>query len=90
MSVFVSNKAQTGVWIFLVLATLSTLWIGESRNLIGSFSYPLVIGIALLKGRAIILYFMEVRRAPVRWRLVFELWIWGTPLMILIGWYLGG
>ncbi|WP_185906466.1 cytochrome C oxidase subunit IV family protein [Marinobacter sp. NP-6] len=90
MSTVISRHFQTAVWLFLVLATLSTWWIAEFRNLTGSFSYAFVLGVALIKGRMIILYFMELKEAPVQWRILFELWIWLTPLIILVAWYLGG
>jgi len=46
--------------------------------------------VAALKGRAVILYYMELRAAPWAWRLVFELWIWSCTALIVGLWAITG
>lgn len=62
-------------WAALLALTLLSFesgaqWLGQA-----SLATALVIGIALVKIRVVILYFMEVADAPWRLRAPLELWI---------------
>jgi hypothetical protein len=74
------SRAITWVWGLLVLITIGTGWLAPAAhtNHLAQASAPitvLVLGLALIKSRLIIRYFMEVRRAP-RWlRLTTDGWL---------------
>lgn len=74
------------VWLFLVAATLCSGWLAEHNGLAGRWTAVAVMFVAAVKGRAVILYFMELRVAPRVWRLAFELWIWVCCALIVAVW----
>ena len=79
------------VWLFLMAATLCSWWLAESHGA-GEWTVPAVMLVAALKGRAVMLHFMELMTAPWIWRLVFEVWIWlctGTIAVLYWGSRLG-
>lgn len=86
----VSPKQAIFVWLFLVVATLSSGWLAEHHGLAGRWTAAAVMLVAALKGRAVILYFMELKAAPRAWRLAFEAWIWLSTSLIVLVWSLGG
>lgn len=83
-----SNKQAVSVWLFLVLATLTTGWLADHKALAGQWTVAVVMLVALLKARAIILYYMEVKFAPWKLRLVFEVWVLFASGSILTLWFL--
>ena len=86
----VSPKQAVGVWLFLVSATLCSGWLAEHHGLAGRWTAVAVMFVAALKGRAVILYFMELKEAPRVWRLAFELWIWLSAGLIVMLWAISG
>ena len=65
----------TVVWVILILATLTSWWLGtdhgfSNENLVGS----LILLVAFIKVRFVGLYFMEHRHSPIPLRIVFEVW----------------
>ncbi len=79
----VSSRQAVWVWLFLVIASLLTAWVADGGNLFGRWTVAAVLVIALLKARAVILYYMEVRCAPWQLRLAFE--AWAALVTLLIG-----
>ena len=85
-----SHTTATGaflVWLFLVLATLCSGLLGEHHGMVGGIAaVAAIMFIAAIKGRAVILHFMEIKGAPLSWRILFEAWIWGICLLIVAIW----
>ena len=71
----VSTKQIISVWIFLVIASLGTVWLAENNNWFGEWTIPFVLGVAVLKARSIVLYYMEIKFAPWQLKLPFEAWV---------------
>ena len=71
------------VWLFLVVATLCSWWLAETHGA-AEWTVPVVMLVAALKGRAVILHFMELTTAPWAWRLAFEAWIWLCACVIAV------
>lgn len=74
------------VWMLLVAATMCSGWLAEHHGLAGHWTGAAVMLVAAVKGRAVILHFMEIKGAPQAWRIAFELWIWLCPALIVIFW----
>lgn len=79
------------VGIALVVATLVTFTVGES-GLAGGNWLPVLFIFALAWGKSalVILHFMELRRAPLLWRLLLLGWLTLVTGGILLAWWLGG
>ena len=71
----VTWRQNVGVWVFLVLASLATVWFAENRGLFGGWTVAVVLAVAVFKARAIILYYMEIKFAPWVLRMLFEAWV---------------
>ena len=78
------------VWLFLVTATLGSAWLAEHHAFAGRLTAAFVMLVALFKGRAIMLYFMELRGAPLAWRMAFEVWGVAVTVVIVGYWALAG
>lgn len=74
------------VWLALVLATLGSAWLAEHHAVVGNWTAPAVMLIAALKGRGIVLHFMELNAAPTVWRLAFEVWIGIATTVVIALW----
>ena len=77
---------STVVWIVLVVATVVS-WAVGSEHATGSAIALVVLGVAAVKVRLVGLDFMELRRAPLILRGVFEAYcvvLWG----VLAGMYI--
>src|SRR6266850_6249830 len=61
-------------WLLLVGATAVALWMRED-GLAGLTIGAMTLAIAYAKGRLVVLDFMELRRAPLLWRCLFEGWL---------------
>jgi len=81
-----SPRAALLVWLLLVCATLGSAYLAEHHAVAGPLTAAFVMLVALIKGRAIALYFMELRSAPLSWRLAFEIWIVAATAMIIGLW----
>jgi hypothetical protein len=66
----VRNRAGLS-WLVLIVATLISWTVGVEHST-GSFVSVIVLGIAAIKVRLVGLDFMELRRAPIPLRAVFE------------------
>jgi caa(3)-type oxidase subunit IV len=63
------------VWMVLMLATVASTW-WLSKDAFGAKTGTVAIFlVAAFKVRLVLLYFMELRRAPLPLRLVFEAWV---------------
>ena len=89
MARLLSNRAAL-TWLFLVGATLATFGLAESHGLRVQWAVSVVMLIALFKARMIALHYMELKHAPRRWRIAFELWVAIVPLWILGFWFASG
>lgn len=79
-----SPRAAVLVWAFLVSATLGSAWLAEHHAFAGSLTAVFVMLVAFCKGFAIMRYFMELRGAPLNWRLAFGIW-GGAATALIIG-----
>ena len=61
-------------WLILLGATALTWYLGE-LGAAGTSAIIAMLLIAFVKGRLVILDFMELRRAPLLWRLLLEGWL---------------
>lgn len=75
------------VWLVLVAATGLTWWLGES-GAAGTAAIAAMLAIAFVKGRLVILEFMELRHAPALWRLLLEGWLILVASLILIAYWI--
>jgi len=80
-------RSVTVVWVVLMTATITTTWLLSKDAFTAEVCTISTVAIASLKVRWIILDFMELRSAPLPGRVVFELWSFAAPAMIL-GFYL--
>jgi caa(3)-type oxidase subunit IV len=79
----------TAVWGVLILATVSSWWLGTDHGL-GSGSdhraaTVVILTVALLKVRLVGLYFMELRGAHLALRILFEVYCAGVCAALLVG-----
>ncbi|AKH68721.1 Prokaryotic Cytochrome C oxidase subunit IV [Spongiibacter sp. IMCC21906] len=84
----VSSKQAVGIWLFLVVASISVAWLGDHHGIFGAWTVVAVVLVAAIKARAIILYYMDVKFAPLQLRLPFELWLLACTGIILGFWYI--
>ena len=75
-------------WLLLVVATGATFCL-RAGGFVGLAAGAGTLGIAYVKGRLIILDFMELRHAPLVWRLALEGWLLVVSLIILSVYWLG-
>ena len=71
----VTWRQNVAVWVFLVVASLATVWLAEHGGWFGGWTVAVVVGVAVFKARAIVLYYMEIKFAPPVLRLLFEAWV---------------
>ena len=85
MTALIKNPLHRALLILLA-ATVATFWM-RSDDLVGLGIST--IAIACFKGRLVILDFMELRHAPVIWRVLVEGWLLLVASLILLFYYLG-
>lgn len=68
-------KSATLVWLFLMAATCVTTWGLSKDQFTASVATLSIILIAAIKIRLVLLHFMELRHAPLPWRLLLEAWV---------------
>jgi len=74
-------KPVSATWLFLMLATSLSWWLGQDQAFSSDISsdYRIVSSglmlIAFIKARIVIRYFMEVREAPLALKLVCDTWL---------------
>ena len=79
-------------WVLLLLATLVTWRIGEAEQGMAGGSVAAmaaVAGIAFLKGRAVALDFMGLRRVKALWRVLLLGWLILVLGLVALAYWLG-
>jgi len=79
-----SLPALTLVWLMLMAATVTTGWLAENDRSI-RWAVNAMLSIAVVKIWLIMWNFMELKAAPVAWRLVFAAWLAGVATIVLAG-----
>lgn len=74
-------------WLVLLVATAITWQLGEV-GAAGAAAIVAMLLIAFIKGRLVILDFMELRGAPKLWRILLEGWIILVSTLILIAYWI--
>ncbi|THF57212.1 cytochrome C oxidase subunit IV family protein [Pseudothauera rhizosphaerae] len=69
-----ADRRSTVLWGLLIVATAFTWAVGEG-GAGGPVIAALLLGVALLKGAAVILDFMALARAPLLWKLLTLGWL---------------
>lgn len=83
---FLQNSVNRA-WVVLMIATAITWYLGE----VGAAGTGAIVGmllIAFIKGRLVILDFMELREAPKLWRFLLEGWMLLVGSLILLAYWL--
>lgn len=83
---FLHNPAHRA-WLILLVATAITWYLGEV-GASGTAAIVAMLLIAFIKGRLVILDFMELRNAPLIWRLALEGWLIVVAGLILLAYWL--
>jgi len=84
------NRPAILTWFVLVCASIATGLLIEDKGLSAPSAVCLILLIAVIKVRMIVLHYMELKHAPLRWRLVFELWPVVAASLILGLWFFTG
>lgn len=74
-------------WVVLIIATLITWYLGEV-GAAGTAAIVAMLVIAFIKGRLVILDFMELRDAPTMWRVLLEGWLILVSSLILLAYWI--
>ncbi len=74
-------------WLVLMAATVITWYLGEV-GAAGTASIVAMLVIAFVKGRLVILDFMELREAPRMWRILLEGWLILVSGLILLAYWM--
>jgi caa(3)-type oxidase subunit IV len=74
-------------WLVLIVATAITWYLGEV-GAAGTAAIVAMLFIAFVKGRLVILDFMELREAPRMWRVLLEAWLFMVSGLILLAYWL--
>lgn len=69
------RRPATVVWAVLMLATCASTWWLSKDVVTPVVATVAIMLIAGFKVRLVMLYFMELRDAPLPWRLVQEIWV---------------
>ncbi|MEN9480775.1 MAG: hypothetical protein RLZZ298_2170 [Pseudomonadota bacterium] len=74
-------------WLILIIATGITWYLGEV-GAAGTAAIVAMLAIAFVKGRLVILDFMELRDAPLLWRVLLEGWLILVSSLILLAYWI--
>lgn len=74
-------------WLVLLMATALTWYLGEV-GAAGTTAIVAMLLIAFVKGRLVILDFMELRDAPLMWRVLLEGWLILVSSLILLAYWI--
>jgi caa(3)-type oxidase subunit IV len=74
-------------WLILMIATAITWYLGEV-GAAGTMAIVAMLAIAFVKGRLVILDFMELRGAPLLWRALLEGWLILVSTLILLAYWI--
>ena len=69
------NRTTSRIWIVLMLATIATTWWLSKDGFAAKTATVAIFLIAAFKVRLVLMYFMELRHAPLPLRLLFEAWV---------------
>ena len=83
---FLKNPAHRA-WLILLVATGVTWYLGEV-GAAGTLAIVAMLAIAFVKGRLVILDFMELREAPRLWRALLEGWLILVASLILLAYWM--
>ena len=86
MMTLLGNPIQRA-WLILLAATALTWYLGES-GAAGTGAIIAMLLIAFVKGRLVILDFMELREAPRMWRVLLEGWLILVSGLILLAYWM--
>ena len=86
MMTLLANPAHRA-WLILLVATSITWHLGEV-GAAGTLAIVAMLVIAFVKGRLVILDFMELREAPLMWRLLLEGWLILVSGLILLAYWI--
>ena len=84
------NRAATLTWFALVGASIATWLLLEGTGVSARTAVGLILLIAVIKVRMIVLHYMELKHAPLRWRLAFEIWPVVAASLVLGIWLFTG
>mgnify|MGYP000873194876 CR=1 FL=1 len=87
MITFLRSSAHR-TWLLLVLATVTSFEMRTSP-LAGTVAGVAILAIAYLKGRLVVLDFMELRHAARVWRFIFEGWLLVISIALMAMYGLG-
>ncbi|MDE2599874.1 MAG: cytochrome C oxidase subunit IV family protein [Rhodocyclaceae bacterium] len=76
------------VWLVMLAATLTT-WALGSSGATGTWAVLVMLGLACLKGVLVILDFMELRHAPLLWRILLLGWLTLIAALIVLFYWIG-
>lgn len=77
----------TFVWMVLMLATCASTWWLKSGASTSMIATAAILVIAAVKVRLVMIHFMELKDAPIKWRLFFEAWVVVFPGIVLAGFW---
>lgn len=83
----VLTNPLTRAWLVLMAATALTWYLGEV-GAAGTTAIVAMLAIAFIKGRLVILDFMELRAAPRLWRVLLEGWLVLVSALILLAYWI--
>ena len=86
MMTLLANPAHRA-WLILLIATGITWYLGEV-GAAGTLAIVAMLAIAFVKGRLVILDFMELREAPKLWRILLEGWLILVSSLILLAYWI--
>ena len=81
------KNAAHRAWLVLMVATGITWYLGEV-GAAGTWAIVAMLAIAFVKGRLVILDFMELRAAPLMWRVLLEGWLILVSSLILLAYWM--
>lgn len=86
MSAFLLDPANRA-WLVILVATGATWWLGDV-GAAGTGAILAMLAVVIIKGRLVIMDFMELRGAPLMWRLLLEGWISLVGALILLAYWI--
>jgi hypothetical protein len=69
------SKHATLIWFLLLSVTAMAWWLAEHHSVSSHLASSAALAISAFKVRLVFLHFMELKSAPLRWRLAFEAWV---------------
>ena len=77
-------KSVLAVWLVLMLSTAASTWGFSRPAVVPLVSTVAVMAIAAIKVGLVMAYFMELRHAPLPWRLAGTVWVVGAASAIIL------